>query len=353
VARFLRSRGHDVEVVITASAAPGREPYPVHWTSRRLPVGVRHLHSLVSIVRRARGADAVYTTGMFGRSGIAAMLARRPFVIKLTGDPAFERLRARGVVQGDVDAFQREQGGLLARALRRLRNWVVRRADHVFTPSSYLRDLVVSWGVEPERVSVMPNPAPDSRPSLPRADLRRRFGLEGDVLAFAGRLTAQKSLDVMLAAVAASPGVTLLIAGEGEEREALVDGISRFGLGDRVRVLGPVPRAEVLDLFAAADATVLSSSWENFPHSVVESLAVGTPVIATRAGGVSEIVEDGSNGLLVPVGDVEGLAAAIGRFFLDDTLRERLRANATASVAAYSADRLLGAVVDELEEAVG
>ena len=109
----------------------------------------------------------------------------------------------------------------------------------------------------------------------------------------------------------------------------------------------------MLDLFSAVDATLLSSSWENFPHSVVESLVVGTPVIATRAGGVSEVVEDGVNGLLVPVGDAVGLAAAIDRFFRDDGLRERLRANAETSVAAYSADRLLGAVVEKLEEAVG
>ena len=99
----------------------------------------------------------------------------------------------------------------------------------------------------------------------------------------------------------------------------------------------------MLDVFAAADASILSSSWENFPHSVVESLAVGTPVIATSAGGVAEVVQDGVNGLLVAVGDVDGLAAAVDRYFDDDALRERLRANAVESVAAYAPERLLGA----------
>lgn len=353
VARFLGGHGHRVEVVTTAAAAPRTEAYPVRFTSRRLPVGVRHLHSLVLITRRARSADAVYSTGMFGRSGIAAALARRPIVIKLTGDPAFERLRARGVVEGDVDVFQREPGGSLTeRGLRGLRNWVVRRAAHVFTPSGYLRDLVVSWGVAPGRVSVMRNPAPDARPSAPRSELRQRFGLEGDAIAFAGRLTAQKSLHVMLEAVAAVKSVTLLIAGDGDEHEAVAEGIARLGLGARVRLLGSLSRDDVLDLFAAADATVLSSSWENFPHSVVESLVVGTPVISTRAGGVSEVVVDGLNGLLVPVDDAAALAAAIDRFFADGPLRESLRANAAASVADYSTERVLGAVVVQLEEAV-
>jgi glycosyltransferase involved in cell wall biosynthesis len=353
VAEFLSARGHRVEVVITADKPPTPEAYPIRFTPRRLPVGVRHAHSLALIARRARQADAIYTTGMFARTGIAAFLARRPFVMKLTGDPAFERLQARGVVAGDIAAFQRDRGGSVStRALRHLRDWVVRRADHVFTPSSYLRELVVSWGLDPARVSVMPNPAPVALPSEPRDELRRRFGMDGDTLAFAGRLTAQKSLSVLLEAVATTPDVTLLIAGDGEEREALVEGIARLGLGERVRLLGPVTRDGVLELFAAADASILSSSWENFPHSVVESLVVGTPVIATRAGGVAEVVEDGANGVLVDVGDEAALAAAIRRYFQDDELRATLRANAAPSVAAYAPEQVLSAVDEQLEQAI-
>ena len=353
VARFLVARGHGVDVVTTASSAPVAEAYPVHCTPRRIPVGLRHMHSLFLISRHARRADVVYSTGMFGRSGIGAAIARRPIVIKLTGDPAFERLRARGVVQGDVDEFQRAAGGgIPARALRYLRDTVVRRAAHVFTPSSYLRELVVSWSVPPDHVSVMPNPAPDTRPSASRDELRARLGVEGNALVFAGRLTAQKSLPLMLDAIARVRGVSLLVAGDGDEREVVVAEIARLGLGERVRLLGSLSRGSVIDLFSAADATVLSSSWENFPHSVVESLAVGTPVISTEVGGVAEVVVDGVNGLLVPVGDAPALAAAIDRYFSDDGLRASLRENAAPSVDAYSTEHVLGAVVTRLEEAV-
>ena len=144
VARFLHARGHRVEVVVTAPAEPAEEQFPVYWTRRALPVGIRHVHALALVWRRARQADVVYSTGMFGRSGIAAALARRPLVIKLTGDPAFERLRARGAVDGDVDSFQERSGGITARGLRQLRDSVLRRAAHVFTPSGYLRDLVIT-----------------------------------------------------------------------------------------------------------------------------------------------------------------------------------------------------------------
>jgi glycosyltransferase involved in cell wall biosynthesis len=136
-------------------------------------------------------------------------------------------------------------------------------------------------------------------------------------------------------------GVALAIAGDGPERarlEAL--GYARF--------LGPLPRAEVLELFRAGDASLLSSSWENFPHSVVESLAAGTPVISTRVGGVPEVVHDGVNGLLVEPNDVDALADAIRRGFAD---LDRLRAGARPSIADYSADRVYGRLLEILERA--
>jgi glycosyltransferase involved in cell wall biosynthesis len=87
---------------------------------------------------------------------------------------------------------------------------------------------------------------------------------------------------------------------------------------------------------------VLSSSWENFPHAVVEALAVGTPVLATAAGGVAEVIHDGENGLLVASGDTEGLRDAIVRYFSDSALRERLRDAAAGSVAEYAPEHVFG-----------
>jgi glycosyltransferase involved in cell wall biosynthesis len=350
VADFLHGRGHGVEVVVTADAEPAPRPYPVHHTSRRLPVGVRHLHAAALAARRARGADVVYTTGMFARSALAATFARRPYVVKLTGDPAFERLRARGAFADGVDAFQTGGGGAKAAALRALRNVTLRRAAHVVCPSGWLRDLAVEWGVPPARVSVLPNPAP-APPGAEREELRRSFGLNGPTLAFAGRLTAQKALPVLLDALAAADGVRLVVAGDGPEREAFERRVADLGLSDRVQSLGSQPRERVVELFAAVDATVLASSWENFPHTVVESLAAGAPVLSTDVGGVAEVVRDGENGLLVPVGRADLLAGAIRRYFADAGLRERLRAAARPSVAGYAPERVLARLEEILLEA--
>ena len=333
VAEFLLGRGHSVEVVTTAAAEPAPAGYPVHWVSRELPVGARHFTAAMEIARRAWSADVVYSTGMLGRTALGTALARRRFVAKLTQDPAFERALRRGRFRGDPVEFQSSDS---ARVLRAARDFEVRRAAHVLCPSAFLAGLVRGWGVPESRISVLPNPTP------PLPELPERAPHDRPQLAFAGRLTAPKALGVALEAVAQVPEVDLALAGDGDERAVLESRARELGLNGRVRFLGSLPRDEVLALLRASDAVLLSSAWENFPHTLVEALAVGTPAIATAVGGVREIVTDGENGLLVPPGDPAALADAIRRFLGDGDLRARLTAAAAPSAERFSAERIYG-----------
>ena len=345
LAAFLRERGHGVEVVTTATSTPEPTGYPVHWAARGSPL--RHARAALLVRSAAARSDVVYATSMVRRAALGASLARRPLVVKLVSDEAFERARRSGLFEGTLDEFQ-AVGGARFRTLRATRDAALRRARHVFCPSAYLRRLALGWGLDPERVSVLPNPAPEVPPLPSRDELRGDLGLDGRLLAFAGRLGPQKSLDVALEAVAAVPGVTLAIAGDGPDRTALEQRARELGLGGRARFLGSVPRDGVLRLFRAADAALLSSSWENFPHTVVEALAVGTPVVSTAVGGVPEVVTDGENGLLVPPGDPAALAAAVVRLFGDTALRERLARAAAPSVAGHTEEATFARIEEEL-----
>jgi glycosyltransferase involved in cell wall biosynthesis len=340
VAAYLVGRGHSVEVLTTAESTPRTEPYPVHTVSRALPTPLRHARVSAEIARLARRADVVYAASMVARTAVGTALVRTPLVVKLSGDAAYERALRRGSYSGSLLEFQHAPGARLS-LMRKTRTAALRRARHVVCPSEFLHGLALEWGVPPERVSVLPNPVPDVPELAQRDELRERYGVDGPTLAFAGRLTAAKSLDVALTALADVDGVSLLIAGDGEERRALEERAQRLHLDGRARFLGRQQSLGVLELLRAADAAVLSSSWENFPHTVLEALAVGTPVISTAVGGVGEVVRDGENGLLVSPGDPDALAAAVRRFFTDEPLRERLRAAAAASVDAYSPERIL------------
>jgi glycosyltransferase involved in cell wall biosynthesis len=350
LADFLAKRGHEVEVVTTADVAPEVRSYPVTWAARRSPL--RHVRSALLVHAAARRADVVYATSMIRRAAIGSRLARSPLVVKLVSDEVFERATRSGRYVGTLEEFQGVGGGGRLRFLRVTRNAALKRARHVFCPSSYLRDVALLWGLDTGRVTVLPNPAPAIPPMPTRELLRAELELDGDVLVFAGRLGPQKAVGVLLDALVHASGVSLVIAGDGPERSALERRALELGLDARVRFLGSVPRENVLRLFRAADASVLPSAWENFPHTVVEALAVGCPVIATAVGGVPEVVREGENGLLVPPGDAAALADSIERFFGDASLRERLRGAAARSVEAYSEDAVFAAIEAELRKAV-
>ncbi len=349
LADFLTERAHGVEVVTTAGTEPAARGYRVSWAARSSPF--RHVRAAQLVRHAARRADVVYATSMVRRAAIGARLAGRPLVVKLVSDEVFERETRGGRFAGPLDEFQRLGRGARIRFLRATRDAALRRARHVFCPSAYLRDVALGWGLDPERVSVLPNPAPDIPQLASREKLRADLGIDGRTLVFAGRLGPQKALGVALSALVDVSGVALVVAGDGPERAAIEARAAELGLDGRVRFLGSVPRDAVLRLFGAADASVLPSSWENFPHTVVESLAVGCPVIATAVGGVPEVVKDGENGLLVEPNDPSALAAAISRFFSDAGLRERLSAAAAPSVAGYSEEAVFTTIETELERA--
>jgi glycosyltransferase involved in cell wall biosynthesis len=346
---MLVARGHEVEVVTTADRAPAPETYPVRWASRSLPRGVRHAHAVQLIAAAARRADVVYSTGMLGRSALGSALVHAPIVQKLTSDPTYERSIRYGLYGGDLDSFQRV-GGRRVRALRSARNLALRRTSRILIPSESLRGLAAAWGIRADQIEVLPNPV-EVPPALgEREELRRRHGLEGPTLVFAGRLSVQKAVDVALDALTRLDGLDLVLAGDGPDAEKLRALAGELGLDGRARFLGPQPRSTVFELLRAGDAVVLPSKWENFPHVLVEALAVGTPVIATAAGGVTEIVRDGENGLLVPPEDSEALAAAIRRYFEDAGLRERLRAAGPRSVERFSPEPIYARLEELLRE---
>jgi glycosyltransferase involved in cell wall biosynthesis len=286
---------------------------------------------------------------MIGRSSLGAALARKPVVMKLTSDPVFERSLRWRLWGADLGGFQHARG-LRIGVLRRARDLALARATRVIIPSEALRELALGWGLPAEKVVVIPNPV--SPPPLDeREELRRRHGLEGRTLVFAGRMVPQKAIPVALEAVVRNPDVSLVLAGEGPYLERLQSLARSLPLDGRARFLGPQPRQTVFELLRGADAALLSSSWENFPHMVVEALSVGTPVISTEVGGVTEIIRAEENGLLVPMNDAPALAAAIRRYFDNPELERRLREAAVPSVTRFAPEAIYGRLEELLVQA--
>lgn len=189
-----------------------------------------------------------------------------------------------------------------------------------------------------------------------RAEVRDEFGLDrAELVVNVGRYVEQKAQHVLIDAVALlagdRPHLRALIVGEGDLEHALRERAAARGVDDVVRLTGP--RRDAVDLTAAADVFVLSSAWEPLGLVVLEAMAAGVPVVATAAGGVTDLVRHEETGLLVPVGDAEALASAVARLLDDPSLAERLTAAAHVLVRErFSVGAMVEGYLDVYERAI-
>lgn len=136
------------------------------------------------------------------------------------------------------------------------------------------------------------------------------------------------------------PEIELVIAGDGPQRRELEERGRALGVSEKVRFVGY--RSDVPELIASFDTYVLPSLWEGLPLALLEALAQGTPIVATTVGGNPEIVEDGTNGFLVPPADGHALADRILRAYRDGDLRARIcEANKKKFASSFSLDAML------------
>ncbi|MGK5448192.1 glycosyltransferase family 4 protein [Streptomyces radiopugnans] len=223
-------------------------------------------------------------------------------------------------------------------ALRLLGGAVERRtaagADAVIalTPSTARR--LAGDGVPAERIHAIPSgfapdlftrERPDPFPYLPRPRV-----------AYVGRLAAQKDVGTLLDAFARLPsgGARLLVVGDGPQRAQLQ--ARARPLSDRVHFTGFLPHEQVPAVLAHVDVLVVPSRYEELGSVLVEAMAAGLPVVASRVGGIPDLVRDGHNGLLVPPGDAAAFARAVGRLLGDPATAARLGREARHTAGAYA-----------------
>ena len=203
-------------------------------------------------------------------------------------------------------------GGWKNRAYERLQVRAFRRCDAVVAVSRAQVGPLVASGIRPERVHLVPNAWMGGVTPLDRAAARRALGLpaEGVIVGWVGRLSAEKGPDVLVQALAApeAPPVLAAVVGGGRMEALVRDQAARLGVADRIVWSGPVPDAAAL--LGAFDLFVLSSRTEGTPIVLFEAMAAGIPVVATRVGGVPDVVGE-ECALLVPPEDPRALAGAL------------------------------------------
>jgi glycosyltransferase involved in cell wall biosynthesis len=190
--------------------------------------------------------------------------------------------------------------------------WAAEHASATITVCSYLKDEMVNLGVGANRITPLRNGVDLQRFSLlDKQAARAALGLSGFTLLSVGQLVPHKGHDLAIRALAMLPDVSLMVAGNGPDRERLEALARELGVAERVRLLGPVPQTELRNYYNAADLLVLASEREGWANVLLESMACGTPVVASAVCGTPEVVTAPEAGRLMADRTPEGLADAV------------------------------------------
>lgn len=282
---------------------------------------LRHVQQL------AESIDLIDAHFLYPDGVAAAMIAKR------VGKPLV--LSARG---SDVNTWP-EDPVVKRRILK-----AVDQAAATISVSQALKDEMEKLGVAGEKVHVIRNGVDLDHFNVgDRTQAKRQLGLHGPTILCVGHLDAdKKGQDLVIEALPLLPNAELMLVGYGPSRSAMEDLCRKLGVEDRVHFAGAVSPDELPLYYAAADVFVLASRREGMPNVVLEALACGIPVVATRVGGVGEIVNDPRTGTLLDDRDVGRLAQAISALIEAEIPPEEVRSHAEqfswAPIAATQAD---------------
>lgn len=261
-------------------------PYTLYWSMRS------QLKRLLAEGGKIDLIDAHY----FYPDGVAAVWLGRDFSL-----PVVVTARGTDISLIPNYAFPRD---LILEAAE--------HADGLIAVCQALKDRLVELGVAADRVTVLRNGVDlDLFKPRDRVALREQKGLAGFVIASVGHLIERKGHHLVIQALAELRDATLLIAGDGPERSALNALADTLGVSQRVKFLGVLDQSALCDVYNCADTTVLASSREGWANVLLESMACGTPVVASAVWGTPEVVASPAAGVLMPSLDAEGVVAAL------------------------------------------
>lgn len=320
-------------------------------TVRHLPKGLSHLAYTAKLFRALSGADVLLALDP-ASVGFPAVLVTliwgKKFVVKIVGDYAWEQGRQRFGVTDTLDEFVKKPSNKFQRQvvlLRMVQEFVASRADTIIVPSNYLKDIVSTWGINPDKIEVVYNAFDGIPKLLDRAATRSALNVTGTVLLTAGRLVPWKGFATLIAILPEIrkkyPDIKLLIAGsgplEGELRQIVIESKQQ----DTVVLLGNVEHERLMEYTRAADCFVLNTGYEGLSHQLLEVLAVGTPIVTTNVGGNPELIEDGVTGKLVDYDDRVGLQGAIVEVLSDLKAAQKIADAGKVFVSRFTVSRMV------------
>ena len=274
------------------------DDFSVKRIDRNLPIIYRWLKTIFTIYKLGKNKDLMFVNGLGTEATIANIFLNKKIIRKIVGDPVWERAYSKAKISESFDEFQVKNYGLSISLQKKVRSFSIKKSDIVVTPSQHLKNFILSLGFK-NKIEIINNGVfvPEENTNI--------FTNDQINITIVSRLVSHKNIEKIIKAISDlnSPLINLNIIGDGPELNQLQKISLESNNKDNIIFHGKLNRDDINHIFLKSDIYIQASNYEGLPHSLLEAISYGIPVLCTPVGECKEILgnEDRGYKLDLPV----------------------------------------------------
>ena len=298
ISKYLINKGHNIKIICLSDKEhlDYKDEFSVIRINRNLPIISRWFKTIVKIYNVSKKSDLIFVNGLGTEATIANLFSRKKVIRKIVGDPVWERVYNKKLINESFDDFQENKHGIFISLQKIIRNWSINKSNLIITPSQHLKTFINKIGVD-NKILVINNGVTIQETN------NKVFQNSIIQLLVVSRLVTQKNIDSIIKAVKVmeNEGIILNIVGDGSEINNLKNLVENYELEEKVNFIGKIENAKLNEYLSNADIFVQASNYEGLPHSILEAINYEIPILSTEVGGCSVLLNKGERGYIIPL----------------------------------------------------
>ena len=298
IAKYLINKGHNVKIICLSDKEhlTYKDDINVIRINRNSPIIFRWLKTIVKIYSNSKKSDLIFVNGLGTETTIANLFIRKKVIRKIVGDPVWERVYNKNLIDESFDDFQENNHGLSISLQKMIRNWSINKSNLIITPSQHLKNFIDKIGFD-KNIFVINNGV--------NIEQHNKVVLENNIiqLLVVSRLVSQKNIDSIIKAVKVmeNENIILNIVGDGSEINNLKLLVKKYELDKKINFIGKIENTKLNEYLKNADIFIQASNYEGLPHSILEAMNFEIPILSTDVGGCSILLNKGERGYIIPM----------------------------------------------------
>ena len=270
------------------------DDFSVKRIDRNLPIIYRWLKTIFTIYKLGKNKDLIFVNGLGTEATIANIFLNKKIIRKIVGDPVWERAYSKAKISESFDEFQVKNYGFSISLQKKVRSFSIKKSDIVVTPSKHLKNFILNLGFK-NKIEIINNGVfiPEENTNI--------FTNDQINITIVSRLVSHKNIEKIIKAISDlnSPLINLNIIGDGPELNQLQKISLESNNKDNIIFHGKLNRDEIDHIFLNSDIYIQASNYEGLPHSLLEAMSYGIPVLCTPVGECKEILGNEDRGYIL------------------------------------------------------